>query len=161
MTKKTLKSISPEASSDPVISERINGVPSPPNSFVSKTSPIAMPAIEHLKGTPASNNARQPPQTDAILVMRQKNLSHLINNMHAMLLFSLKIQYWQDEMNEKTYLTAIETAHVCHTPFLLAWHSSLIFLDDRHYFYSHMILSIERQEKPVSLTKMWCYEPSL
>lgn len=63
----TLKSMSPDASSDPVMSERISGVPSPPNSSVSKTIPIAIPAIEHLNGTPASCKAKHPPQTEAIL----------------------------------------------------------------------------------------------
>lgn len=67
MKGQTLKSISPEASSDPVMSERISGSPSPPNSLVSKTIPIAIPAIEHFTGTPASCRAKQPPQTDAIL----------------------------------------------------------------------------------------------
>lgn len=67
----TLKSISPDASSDPVMSERISGVPSPPNSSVSKTIPIATPAIEHFMGTPASCNAKQPPQTDAMLLCNE------------------------------------------------------------------------------------------
>jgi len=63
----TLKSISPDASSDPLISERMSGDPSPPNSLVSKTIPMAIPATEDLIGTPASKSAKQPPQTDAIL----------------------------------------------------------------------------------------------
>lgn len=67
--------MSPEASSDPLISERISGVPSPPNSFVSKTRPIAIPATEHLIGTPASRSARQPPQTDAMLNSSEKLLA--------------------------------------------------------------------------------------
>jgi hypothetical protein len=66
----TLKSISPEASSDPLISERIRGSPSPPTSSVFKTKPIAIPAAQLFNGTPASNRAKHPPQTDAILTTK-------------------------------------------------------------------------------------------
>lgn len=74
----TLKSISPDASSDPLISERMSGVPSPPNSLVSKTIPIAIPATKHLTGTPASESARQPPQTDAILTNNMNKIAFKI-----------------------------------------------------------------------------------
>lgn len=69
----TLRSISPEASSEPLISERIRGWPSPPTSSVFKTKPIAIPAIQVFNGTPASNRAKQPPQTDAILIKKKKH----------------------------------------------------------------------------------------
>ena len=56
----TLKSISPRWSSSPSIS--VNTA----NLLPSLISPIAIPATCVLTGTPASINAREPPQTDAI-----------------------------------------------------------------------------------------------
>ncbi len=56
----TLKSISPKWSSSPKISERTTKL-SP-----SFTKPIAIPATEALIGTPASINASEEPQTEAI-----------------------------------------------------------------------------------------------
>ena len=70
-TSHTFRSMSPEASSAPVISESISGLPSPPNSCVSRTKPIAIPATGNFIGTPASWSAKQPPQTEAMLVMYQ------------------------------------------------------------------------------------------
>ena len=63
----TLKSISPRASSEPRMSLRIIGSPSPPQSFVFNIKPMATPATDPFSGTPASSIAKQPPQTEAIL----------------------------------------------------------------------------------------------
>ena len=51
----------PRASSIPRISVKTTG-----SSTSSNKTPIATPATEVVRGTPASNNAKHPPQTDAI-----------------------------------------------------------------------------------------------
>ena len=57
----TLKSMPPSASSIPKMSVKTTG-----SSTSSNKTPMATPATDVVSGTPASNNAKQPPQTDAI-----------------------------------------------------------------------------------------------
>ena len=51
----------PKASSMPRMSVSTTG-----SSTSSNKTPIATPATEVVRGTPASNNAKQPPHTEAI-----------------------------------------------------------------------------------------------
>mmetsp|Transcript_46847 Transcript_46847/g.107605 ORF Transcript_46847/g.107605 Transcript_46847/m.107605 type:complete len:250 (-) Transcript_46847:410-1159(-) len=60
----TLKSIVPNASSEPSMSVSTMGCPPPPSS--SSNRPIATPATGRTIGTPAAIMARHPPHTDAI-----------------------------------------------------------------------------------------------